>query len=184
MPTDCAGGVMNLQHWRTRLTYAAMSGFVAWHTAAMVIAPAPDESESVNALSVAFQPYLSLFQLGNRWGFFAPDVGTGSLLRYIVEDSRGSHHVFTPLQDVNRFHPSSYWFRFSHNAVMRLPETYGDSTGAMLCAQHASLHPVSVILVQVEEGDFTPEDRLAGKHPMDPEFVTTSTLKKVKCRGS
>jgi hypothetical protein len=181
---DCGGGVMILQHWRTRAAYAAMSAFLAWHTAATLIAPAPAVSEGVQALRVAFQPYLSLFQLDNTWDFFAPDVGTGSVLRYIVVDSRGRHHVFTPIQDLNRFHPSSYWFRFSHNAVIRSPETYGDSAGAVLCKQHASLQPVSVILVQVEEGDFSPEDHLAGKHPMDPEFVTLSTLKRVECRRS
>jgi hypothetical protein len=176
---------MRTKSWRDRLTYAAMSALLAWHTLAMLIAPAPDSSEAVKTLRVALQPFLSLFRLDNTWDFFAPDVGTGSLLRYIVEDSRGSRHVFTPIQEMNGLHPSSYWFRFSHNAVMKFPETYADPAAAVLCEQHASLHPVSVLLVQVEEeGNFRPEDRLAGKRPTDPEFVTSSILKKVECPAS
>ena len=41
--------------WRRRLTYVAMSAFVAWHTIAMVIAPAPYGSVSVQTLRTAFQ---------------------------------------------------------------------------------------------------------------------------------
>jgi hypothetical protein len=184
MPTHSPGVVMILQQWRARLTFAGLSVFLAWHTIAMLIAPAPNVSGAVKALRVAYQPYLSLFRLDNAWDFFAPDVGTGSLLRYIVEDPRGKHYVFTPTKDLDPFHPSFYWFRFSYYAVINVPETYADPAGAILCTKHSSLHPVSVILVQVEEGDFTPKDRLDGKHPMDPEFVTSSTLKKVECPRS
>ena len=50
--------------WRQRLTYLVMSVFVAWHTLAMVIAPAPDSSVLVGTLRAALQPYLTLFKLG------------------------------------------------------------------------------------------------------------------------
>ena len=46
--------------WRDRLIYLAMSAFVAWHTLAMVIAPAPDNSVIVQSLRGLFQPYLTL----------------------------------------------------------------------------------------------------------------------------
>ena len=90
--------------WRHRLTYLVMSAFVAWHTLAMVIAPAPDSSVSVRTLRAALQPYLTLFRLDNPWNFFAPTIG-GSQLRYSVEDAAGARHAFKPTEQLNWFHP-------------------------------------------------------------------------------
>ena len=174
---------MFAKNWRGRLTYAAMSAFLAWHTVAMVIAPAPDVSEAVKTLRVPFQPYLSLFRLDNLWDFFAPDVGRGSQFRYIIEDTAGNHHPFKPTADLNWFHPTIFWFWSWFNAVVDNPEIYADSAAAYLCHKHASLHPVSVIMLAAEAGDFAPEDQLAGKHPTDPEFVTVTTVKRVECTG-
>jgi len=81
--------------WRQRLTYLVMSAFVAWHTLAMVIAPAPESSVLVGTLRAALQPYLTLFKLDNPWNFFAPVIG-GTELHYSVEDAAGAHHNFTP----------------------------------------------------------------------------------------
>ena len=183
MPTDCAGGVMILQHWRTRLTYVAMSAFVAWHTAATVIAPAPDVSALVQALRVPFYPYLVFFRLDNMWDFFAPNVGRTPEFRYIIEDTRGNHHPFMPSRELNWFHPSFFWSNSWYEAIMNTPEIYADSAAAIFCHKHASLHPVSVIFLQAEVEDFTQKDHLAGKHPMDPEFVTVTTVKRVACTG-
>ena len=81
--------------WRRRLTYGAMSLLVAWHTIAMVIAPAPDSDISEAARSL-FHPYLTLFWLDNHWGFFAPDVRSGRQFRYVIEDATGKRHAFIP----------------------------------------------------------------------------------------
>lgn len=170
--------------WRERITYAAMSAFVAWHALATIIAPAPDGSEAVKALRIPFQPYLSLFKLDNQWDFFAPNVGTGSQFRYIVEDNGGNHHPFVPDRELNWFRPSFFWFRSWFNVIFDNPETYADAGGAFFCQKHAALHPVAVILLEAAQGDFTPEDQLAGKRPLDPEFVTVTTVKKVECARS
>jgi len=45
----------------------------------------------------------------------------------------------------------------------------------------AALHPLAVILLEAEQKDFVPEDQLVGKKPLDPEFVTVTTVKKVEC---
>jgi len=172
------------QQWRARLTYAAMSAFLAWHTATIVIAPAPDVSAFVQALRVPLHPYLVFFRLDNPWDFFAPNVGRRPQFRYIIEDVRGNHHPFMPTKDLNWFHPSFFWSYSWYDAVIDEPETYADAAAAFLCRKHASLHPVSIILLQAEGGDFTPEDQLAGKNPMDPEFVTVTTVKRVACTGS
>jgi hypothetical protein len=176
--------IMISKLWRQRLTYAAMSAFVAWHALAMIIAPAPDGSEAIKTLRVPFQPYLSLFKLDNQWDFFAPNVGAGSQFRYIVEDSNGNHHPFAADRELSWFHPSFFWFRSWFNVIFDNPETYAVTAGAFFCHKHAALHPIAVILLEAAQGDFTPEDQLAGKRPLDPEFVTVTTVKKVECARS
>lgn len=170
--------------WRDRLTYFAMSAFVAWHTVAIMVAPAPDDGVAVQSLRAVFQPYLSLFRLDNLWDFFAPTVGKGTQFRYIIEDSTGERHTFVPVESLSWFHPSYFWFRSWYYAVIENPETHADTAAALLCHEHAALHPVWITLLGIDEGDFAPDDLLSGKHPMDPEFVKVNTLKRVKCTGS
>lgn len=172
------------QPWRARLTYCVMSAFVAWHTVAMAIAPAPDDGVALQSLRVLFQPYLSLFRLDSLWDFFAPTVGKGSQLRYIIEDSAGEQHSFVPAENLRWYHPGYFWFRSWYYAIIETPEIYADSAAAIFCREHASLHLIAITLLGIEEGDFAPDDQLSGKHPMDPEFVTVNTLKRVKCPGS
>ena len=170
--------------WRERLTYVAMSAFVGWHTLAMVIAPAPDSSVIVQSVRGLFQPYLTLFRLDNLWDFFAPTVGKGSQFRYIVEDGAGNRHTFVPAADLSWFHPGYFWFRSWYYAIIETPELYADSAAALLCRKHAALHPISITLLEIQEGDFTRDDQLDGKHPMDPEFITVNTLKRATCTDS
>src|SRR5258708_22597475 len=90
--------------WRQRLTYLVMSAFVAWHTLAMVIAPAPESSVLVQTLRAALQPYLTLFRLDNPWNFFAPTIG-GARLRYPLDDAPAAPPTRTPAEQLNRVHP-------------------------------------------------------------------------------
>lgn len=166
--------------WRQRLTYLVMSAFVAWHTLAMVIAPAPESSVSVRTLRAALQPYLTLLRLDNPWDFFAPTIGSGQL-RYTIEDAAGTPHAFTPAERLSWFHPDFIWFRAWYLAIIDNPDTYANRAGALLCHQHAALHPVSITFLYDEQASFTAADQLSGKHPMDPEFVTVKTLKTVEC---
>jgi hypothetical protein len=176
---------MIAQRWRERLTYAAMSAFLAWHTVAIVLAPAPDTSGAATALRAVFQPYLSLFRLDNQWDFFAPRVDRAFQLRYIVEDSAGNHHPFVPDRELNESHPSFFWLRRWYIAILDKPATYADLAAAYFCRQHAALHPVAIVLLDAEQQrDFTPEDQADGKHPLDQEFVTVTTVKKVACERS
>jgi hypothetical protein len=177
------GDVMISQQWRARLAYAAMSVFLAWHTAAIIIAPVPEYSALIQTLRVPFQPYMSLFRLDNMWDFFAPNVDSPSELRYIVEDAGGNQHPFAPAKDLTWFHPYFFWSNSWYNSIMDEPEMYADAAGEIFCHRHASLQPVSIFFLEAESNDFTPRDELAGKHPMDPEFVTVNTLRLVACPG-
>jgi hypothetical protein len=172
--------LLNLNQWRQRLAYAGMSALVAWHTLAMVVAPSPKSSITEAARSLV-QPYLTLFWLDNHWAFFSPGVENGSQFRYVVEDAAGKRHTFIPADKLSRFHPTSIWMRDRYIAIMESPQTYGDAAAASLCREHASLNPIAITLIEIEQKDFWPAHRLSGKQPLDPEFVTVNTLKTIPC---
>jgi hypothetical protein len=176
---------VNTTLWRDRLTYLAMSLVVGWHSLAMVVAPAPDSSAMMQSLRLLVQPYLSLFRLDTPWNFFAP-VGKHFQFRYVVEDAAGNEHTFVPTEESSESLPGYVWwreFKYLYEGVMETPETRGDAVAALLCRKHASLAPLSITLLQLQEQDFWPEDQLLGKRPLDPEFVTVNTLTRVQCRS-
>jgi hypothetical protein len=173
--------------WRERVTYVAMSLFVAWHTIAMVVAPAPSTSDLIKGLRIVLDPYLHFFKLDNEWNFFAPDVGEegrdplGVILRYVIEDEAGTLHRFDPGAGLNWFHPSSIWFPGWYHAVLESPDDFGEEFAALFCREHAELHPVTITLLEVDEQSYGPLDRLRGKQPLDPEFVKVVTVKSFEC---
>jgi hypothetical protein len=172
------------KRWRARAIYLLMSGFLAWHTLAMMIAPAPSSSVAIKTLRTALQPYLTLVGLDHPWDFFAPAVGHFPILRYVVEDADGVHHTLSPMEDLNWFHPGFYWFRTWYYAIIDDPEIYADYAGAVFCRKHASFRPVSITFWAYQEGDFKPADQLGGKHPFDPEFLKEKKVKTVQCPSS
>ena len=175
---------MMSMRWRERLTYLAMSLLVAWHSLAIIVAPAPDGSTMMRTFRALLQPYLSLFRLDNKWNFFAPSVGKHSQFRYVVEDVAGKQHVFVPVEEVSRSLPSYVmWreFKYLYEGVMEAPEVRGGAITALLCRKHASLKPVSISLLRAQELNFWPEDYLHGHRPLDPDFVTVNSLTNIKC---
>jgi hypothetical protein len=169
------------KRWRVRLAYTAMSLFVAWHTLAMVVAPAPDNSVIVQAIRLLLQPYLTLFYLDNKWGFYAPDIDPGKQFRYVIEDSAGQRHTFVPADELSWLHPGYWWFSQWYVAIMDSPNVYGDFATAWFCRKHALLHPVSITMLGIQGKDFWPDDYLSGKQRMDPEFLTVNTLITAEC---
>ena len=164
--------------WRPRLMYLAMSAFVTWHSLALIIAPAPGESDLTQGLHRMLQPYLTFFRLENPWSFFAQIPG--SELRYTVEDATGARTEFVPAR-ASWFHPESLWLKDWSYAIVDKPELYADRAGELLCRKHAALHPVSISFVQRESTDYTPDDWYDGKSPLDPEFAREKPLKTVQC---
>lgn len=113
--------LVSSRQWRERLSYAAMSLLVIWHTLAMVVAPSPDSELTWSARKL-FEPYLTLFMLENGWSFFAPDVSSHPEFRYIVEDAAGQRHTFVPSERWNQFRLTWVrdWYRYMR--VMDFPE--------------------------------------------------------------
>jgi hypothetical protein len=167
--------------WRERLLYIALSAFLVWHTLAIVVAPAPNSSVIAASLRRVLQPYLTLLKLDNKWDFYAPNAGRGHQLRYVVEDAAGTRHALRPADDLSRIHPSEWWFRSLYDWVADSPEIYGDAAVAMLCRKHAALRPTAIVLTDLVQKDFWPDDQLRGKHPLDPEFVTVKELGRIAC---
>lgn len=172
---------MGWQELRGRLVFMAMSAFVVWHTLAILIPPSYRNSALTQPLLSVFRPYLTLLRLNNRWDFYAPVVNTGTQLRYVVESADGHRRIFTPSDEWSWYHPGYFWFRAWDDAVIGNPDRFGDRAIALICWKHAALRPTAITLRLVVQQDFTPEDHLAGRHPMDPEFVITSTLKHGRC---
>ena len=175
---------LNRGKWRHRLAYLAMSLVVGWHALAVMLAPAPDNSEALQSLRFVLQPYLSMLRLDNNWSFFAPSVGKHAQFRYVVEDAAGTEHTFVPTEE-RSWSLAGYvlWreFKYLYEGIMEDPDGRGDAMGAFLCRKHASLRPLSVTLVEVREKDFWREDFLRGKRPLDSEFVIVNPLRRVEC---
>ena len=168
------------KQWRGHLAYAAMSLLVVWHTLAMIVAPSPDSviTRSVGAL---FEPYLTLFLLESTWSFYAPEMRVEPEFRYVVEDASGQHHTFVPAEKLSRFLPSEIWVKDWYIHVMDHPKTYSKPVAAYLCREHASLHPISITLLEIDQREFWPSDQLSGKSPFDLEFLEKKTLATVPC---
>ena len=165
-----------------RPTYVAMSILLIWHTFAMMVGPAPG-SRIVGPSRWLAAPYLTFFGLRNEWGFFAPTVSPGYRFSYVVEDTAGEKHTFTPADALNSLHPDSIWKRDHYVMIMTMPELYGDAAAADLCLEHASLQPASITLLEIEHSEFWPDDLRNGKRPTDPEFAKINTLRTVTCPG-
>ena len=102
------GAGMGWEELRERLIFMAMSAFVVWHVMAIMIAPASDNSALAQSLRRVFDPYLTLFRLNSKWDFYAPNVGRGHQLRYIVEGADGDRRTFTSTDGWSWHHPA-YW---------------------------------------------------------------------------
>jgi hypothetical protein len=169
------------KRWRERLTYTAMSIFVAWHTLAMVVAPASGNSAISQSLRVLLDPYLTFFELDQTWRFFSPDIARGDLLRYVITDAAGQRHTFVPSDKWSWFHPAILvWDQF----VLDEPDTYAAPYAAFFCREHAALRPVSITFLRVKEKDFKPEDHLKGTRPLDPEFTSVHAVRSIRCQRS
>jgi hypothetical protein len=173
--------------WLERVTYAAMCLFVAWHTIAMVVAPAPRTSDLIKGLRIVLDPYLNFFNLDNEWNFFAPDVGEegrdplGVILRYVIKDNAGTLHRFDADAGLNWLHPSSIWFQKWYIALLESPDDFGEEFAALFCREHAELNPVTITLFEAAQQNYGPLDRLRGKQPLDPEFVKVAMVRSFEC---
>jgi len=81
-----------LRPGRRRLIRAAISLWLVYHVAAIIIAPASvsPSSSLVQSVWLVFQPYLQLLYLNNGYHFFAPEPAESTLLAYKAERADGT----------------------------------------------------------------------------------------------
>src|SRR5258705_4518453 len=158
---------MSSDVWQKRLIYVGLSLFLAWHTVAIAIAPAPDGSEAAQSLRAVFDPYLTLFRLNNKWDFYAPNIGKGHQLRYVIEDAAAQRHTFVPADELGWYSPIYWWVRAWYDAIIESPQDHGDTVASLFCRKHAALRPVWITLLKLDEEEFSPADQLTGTQPLD-----------------
>jgi hypothetical protein len=174
---------MTWKLWRARLLYLAMSVFVLWHATAIVVAPLPNESVPVDSLRRLFRPYLTLFRLESTWSFFE-SIPRLPQFRYTIRDAKGKEHTFVPVDEFSWYHPRYNWFERIYLLIMYSPESFGEHFAPMFCRRHAALEPVSITYLLIQGGDFRPEDRLAGNHPLSSGFYKVEPTMTVDCPAS
>ena len=84
-------------------------------------------------------------------------------------------------EKLSRFLPSDIWVKDWYIHVMDHPKNYSKPVAAYLCREHASLQPISITLLEIDQKEFWPADQLSGKSPFDFEFLEKKTLATVPC---
>ena len=123
------------KRWHGPIIYSLMSAFIAWHCLAMVIGPAP-KSYIADTARAIFRPYLELFGFNNPWDFYAPRIGYGHQFHYVIEDTVGKSHDFSPTDELSWFHPSFWWFRAWYETIGDFPGLLGPSFVKLVCKKH------------------------------------------------
>jgi hypothetical protein len=163
---------------RERIIYGLMSAFVAWHTLAIMVGPAPRDSDMARALRPLIDPYLNLIYLNVDWGFFAP-VGMTFEIHYKIENAAGKTHNVYPTRGMTDFHPSTLWTKDHLRGVAEGLKNEGAKQRiiAGICTRYVAMKPVKITIVETkEEKYFAPTDYLAGKKVLDKEFASVEIL--------
>ena len=167
--------------WRAPAAYSAFSLFLAWHTIATLLSPAPANNVIVRSFRSLFQPYLTLTGIDTTWDFFSP-LSRSYLFQYAIEDADGKQHIYTPIADVSWLTPNHRWDERIFATLISNPALIGDYFATEFCRQHAALKPLSVTLLYLDEHDYWPQDYFAGKQrTTDPANYTLTPVLRAAC---
>lgn len=128
-----------------------------------------------------FRPYLLLIGLPGTWGFFAPEPGPGTVLRYAVHDASGKTHLFKWGETLSRKDPNFFRWHTFHHRIFLEKEDYERSVALSLCRKHRNLNPKSVNFIFVRLLKLSPKAYLAGARPLDPDYVEPEEGEAVPC---
>lgn len=81
--------------WRVRLLKCAVSAWLVYHLAGLILAPAtvPPTPMVLRESYAVFRPYLEFLNFNQGNHFFAPDPGVSTLVAYTIEREHGSEIV-------------------------------------------------------------------------------------------
>jgi hypothetical protein len=152
--------------WPAKVAYAVGSLAVAFLAVAMLVGAAPG-SFTMAKVYPLFQPFLRTFDLAHDWGFFAPDPGTGHVVRYDVLDERGETHAFRLTEELDRWDPAYFRFTTLYTNASVEDGNYERPTIHYLCRRHAELSPREIRIVVAHQKAVSPEEFRDGVGTMD-----------------
>lgn len=150
---------------RSTIAHLLGSLAVAWIAASMLVAAAPG-SATMAKIYPFFRPFLDTFDLRHDWGFFAPDPGTGHVVRYEVRGADDATHAFALTEELHRFDPAYFRLTTLYTKASTQDSDYAAGAVRFLCRRHADLDPVEVRLVVAHQRAVTPDAFLDGVDPM------------------
>lgn len=163
-----------------------MSVFIVWHMIAMMVVGPFHESKIRATLYPVFKEYLWLVKLDGPWSFYAPNVAYGTIFRYETVSSSGERKTY-PLTEAKKKYEHGYvrninfYLYFFFNPKYTKEQGYDTSVARYLCAQHVGSDVKEIIFKRYVQKRFTPQDYLAGKKPLDPEFLKHTAYGPYPC---
>jgi Fe-S-cluster formation regulator IscX/YfhJ len=151
---------------REKVAYAVGSLVVAWISASLLVAAGP-ASATMAKVYPLFEPGLRTFDLEHDWGFFAPDPGTGHVVRYEVRDAHGETRAFGLTEELERWDPAYFRFTTLYTKASVVGAGYEDGALRMLCRRHADIDPTSIRIVVAHQKPVSAEEYLEGVDPME-----------------
>jgi Fe-S-cluster formation regulator IscX/YfhJ len=127
----------------------------------MLVAAAPGSATMAEVYPL-FRPFLRAFDLEHDWGFFAPDPGTGHVVRYEVRDAAGDMHAFALTEELDRWDPAYFRRTTLYTKISSSDSDYAAGAVRWLCRRHADLDPRSIRFVVAHQQPVAPEEFLDG----------------------
>lgn len=163
-----------------------LSLFIIWHSVGIVIVGPFDKSYMRDGLMKVYQTYLATFHLNQSWPFYAPNPVLGSILNYQTVSSTGDIKTYPLTQAREKFdhayfrYTNFYAYLFSNPKYSR-KKGYDKSVARYLCSQHRGEDVVSINFILMNQKRFTRDDYLAGKRPLDDEFLNETKFGPYLC---
>jgi len=163
-----------------------LSLFIIWHMVGIAIVGPFDRSFMRDGLMKVYQPYLATFHLNQSWPFYAPNPFPGSILNYQTISSAGEAETYPLTQARAKFNHAYFRYTNFYAYLFSDPEYtrkkgYDKSVANYLCSKHQNQDVVSVKFILLNQKMFTRDDYLAGKRPLDKEFLRESVFGPYSC---
>ena len=165
--------------------FILLSIFLVWHAIGITIVGPFSQSYLRDGLMKVYQGYLGVFHLDRSWPFYAPNPFLGSILKYQTVSQSGETKNY-PLTQAREKYEHAY-FRYTNFYAYLFSDPdyskkrgYDKSVARYLCAQHLE-DIVQIKFILLKQKMFTRNDYLAGKQPLDSEFLEEKIFGPYDC---
>ena len=180
---------MERSHRTRTISAAILTVFLVWHAVGISIVGPFSRSSLRDGLMNLYQDYLAFFHLDRSWPFYAPNPFPGSILSYETVSYSGDTKSYPLTQARDKFdhayfrYTNFYAYLFSDPKYTAL-RGYDKSVARYLCRQHRAENLTAINFVLLTQTAFTNKDYIAGKHPLDSDFLERSTFGPYNCKQS